>query len=224
MSATLRASGRMFTFCALFFATPCWALSRPVSRRTAGRLTAAAAASWAAQAVPVQATPSLLLKPYADNGVTFGIPDGWVPSVNELSDGRRLVAAVDPNDSDANVFIAFTPVAADYTSLGSFGTREYVGGTIIPECSKSKCSLANGDSIEGQMLEQATVRGNYVYDYTIESAQGDKRHLRSLFSIAASSSARTTQTLVTLTAQCLEPRYVELAPTFNAVIDSFKYA
>lgn len=39
---------------------------------------------------------------------------------------RQLVAAVDPTDSNLNAFIVFTPIAADYTSLGSFGTIDYV--------------------------------------------------------------------------------------------------
>ena len=58
-----------------------------------------------------------------------------------------------------------------------------------------------------------------VYDYIIEQKGGPKRHLRSLFTIKADGAS---SIIISLTAQCLESRHAALAPTFKAVIDSFK--
>jgi len=169
-----------------------------------------------------QSTAASDLRMYKDSryGVSFGIPMAWEATPNELPDGRRLVLASDPNDSDTNVFIAFTPIRPDYSSLGSFGNIDYVASTVIPSCSSNgACRFANGDAIEGRMISSAVRKGNYVYDYTIEQKNGPKRHLLSLFTVQADAGA---SILVSLTAQCLDSRYGELAPTFNAVIESYK--
>lgn len=153
-------------------------------------------------------------------GVSFSVPSGWEAVPQELADGRKIVLASDPSDENANVFIAYTPIRPDYSSLGSFGTIDYVASTVIPKCGASgECRFANGDTIEGLMLSSDTVNGCYVYDYTIEQSRGPKRHLRSLFTIKADGGA---SVLIGLTAQCLEPRYAELASTYKQVLTSFK--
>ena len=162
------------------------------------------------------------LTSYTDSryGVSFGVPEGWSPVPQELPDGRRLVLASDPKDESSNVFIAFTPVRPDYSSLGSFGTIDYVASTVIPQCGAAgQCSFANGDGVEGRMISQETIKGCYVYEYTIEQSRGPKRHLRSLFTIQADGAA---SILVGLTTQCLDSRDAELASMYKAVINSFK--
>ena len=52
-----------------------------------------------------------------------------------------------------------------------------------------------------------------MYDYTVEQSRGPKRHLRSLFTIKQDGAA---SILIGLTAQCLESRYADLAPTYKA--------
>jgi len=162
------------------------------------------------------------LRPFKDSryGVSFGILAGWEATPNELADGRRLVLASDPSNSDTNIFIAFTPIRPDYSSLGSFGNIDYVASTVIPSCGQNgACRFANGDAIEGRMIASSVRKGNYVYDYTIEQKNGPTRHLLSLFTVQADAGA---SILVSLTAQCLDSNYAELAPTFNAVIESYK--
>ncbi len=129
--------------------------------------------------------------------------------------------AADPADNDANVFIAFTPIRPDYSSLGSFGTIDYVGNTVLPQCGDLSyaCSFEAGNDIDAKMLSKNTVGGNYVYDYTIQQKGGPKRHLRSFFTIKADAGA---SILVGLTAQCLDARYNELKPTFEKVLASYK--
>ena len=153
-------------------------------------------------------------------GVSFGVPEGWSAVPQELADGRRLVLASDPKDESSNVFIAFTPIRPDYSSLGSFGTIDYVASTVIPQCGPlGECRFANGDGVEGRMISQDEKKGCYVYEYTIEQSRGPKRHLRSLFTIKADGAA---SILVGLTTQCLESKNDELASTYKAVINSFK--
>ena len=192
-----------------------------LSRRAV--LLPALAAVLAGPATPVPpALAAAKLEEFSDSryDVSFGVPEGWKALPQELADGRRLVLASDPTDDSNNIFVAYTPIRPDYSSLGSFGTIDFVASTVIPQCGPNgQCSFANGDLVEGRMLSSETIKGCYVYDYTIEQSRGPKRHLRSLFTIKADGAA---SILVGLTAQCLEGKYAELAPTFKAVIASFK--
>merc|ERR1740123_763665 len=161
--------------------------------------------------------------------VSVGLPKGWEPITTSLTT-RILVAAADPKDPDFQVNLLFTSIASDYTSLGSFGTIDYVAAnTVIPPG-----SIAAGDVIEGKLLGQETVKGNYVYDYTnqellkmrvkgeIQSTLLPKRRLRSLFAVLPGGEQRASSTLVTLTAQCLDSKYAEYEPIMKAVIDSYQ--
>ena len=134
----------------------------PIGRRAA--LSSLAVLSGQASAVDKPGAELQLHKDreYGDN---FLVPSGWAASENELSGGRKLVAFADPGDSDSNIFILWTPLAADYTSLGSFGNINYVSSTFLPTCGsdRSACTLA-ADGIEGRLLESVAVRGSYVYD------------------------------------------------------------
>ena len=109
------------------------------------------------------------LETFSDSryGVSFNLPKGWTATPQELADGRKLVVASDPQDESANVFVAFTPIRPDYSSLGSFGTIDYMAATIIPQCGAyGECRFANGDAIEGRMLESAAKGSTYVRHVT----------------------------------------------------------
>ena len=150
-------------------------------------------------------------------GVSFELPEGWnAASPQQLGDGRRLVLATDPADESTNVFVAFTPIRPDYSALGSFGTIDYVANTVLPQCGDLSyaCSFDAGDQIDAKMLSKETVKGCYVYDYTIQQRGGPKRHLRSLFTIQADGGS---SLLVGLTAQCLDGKYSGLEATFKQV-------
>lgn len=161
--------------------------------------------------------------PFTDTryGVSVTLPSGWSAVPQNLPDGRRLVLATDPSDEtkNTNVFLSFTPIRPDYSSLGSFGTIDYVGSTLIPQCGVDPCKLKNGDGVEGRMLNTETVRGFYSYDYTIASNGGLTRRLQSLFTVKADGAS---SILISLTAQCIEDRYDAVADTFKGVLNSFK--
>lgn len=106
----------------------------------------------------------------------------------------------------------------------SFGNIDYVANTVLPACGsdRSSCKLEK-DGIEGKLLEQASVRGTYVYDYLIEQtlpSQQPTRHLRTLFTIGLEEGRG--KRLVSLTAQCTESKYPELSGIFKQIIDSYK--
>eukprot|EP00308_Calcidiscus_leptoporus_P012836 CAMPEP_0119357302 /NCGR_PEP_ID=MMETSP1334-20130426/5718_1 /TAXON_ID=127549 /ORGANISM="Calcidiscus leptoporus, Strain RCC1130" /LENGTH=226 /DNA_ID=CAMNT_0007371511 /DNA_START=25 /DNA_END=705 /DNA_ORIENTATION=- len=205
--------------CKVMQASPAHAVPHvTLSRRVLLPLLASAPLPWCVRSA--SAAPALSTLTDDEYGVSFALPTGWKTSESELSGGRKLIAAADPADIDFNVFIAYTPIAADYTSLGSFGNIDSVGLTLLPQCSGSSCTLA-ADGIQGKMLEEVAQAGAYVFDYSIEQVGQPIRRLRTLFSVQTEVGRG--KNLVTLTAQCKQARYEELAPTLRAVIESFKY-
>ena len=160
--------------------------------------------------------------------VSFSAPAGW-PSAGELQGSRYLYIAADPTEPDsANVVLTFQPLAADYTSLGSFGTQELVGNSLMPQCitgaggfagpASGLCTM-EADGIEGKMLGQSVVKGAYAYDYTIQQTGQTPRHLRTLFAVQTEEGRGLR--LVTLTAQCYESKYAELKPLYQKVLESY---
>ena len=187
-------------------------------------LLAAAAAAAFAGAPHSASAETLPLEKFDDASLSFMVPKGWNVAENTLGGTRRLVTIVDPKDTDANVFLAFTPVQGDYGSVGSFGTADYVATTLIPQCKDTsgfapttrKCTI-DDDGVEGTVRSSKETKGAYVYDYSIKQLGAPERRLRTLFTILDRSF------LVTLTAQCPEARYAELGPTYKEVLDSFKF-
>ena len=187
-------------------------------------LLAAAAAAAFAGAPQLAHAETLPLEKFDDASLSFMVPKGWNVAENTLGGTRRLVTIVDPKDTDANVFLAFTPVQGDYGSVGSFGTADYVATTLIPQCKDTsgfapttrKCTI-DDDGVEGTVRSSKETKGAYVYDYSIKQLGAPERRLRTLFTILDRSF------LVTLTAQCPEARYAELGPTYKEVLDSFKF-
>jgi len=191
-----------------------------IERRTLLPLVAAALATQGLLR-PALAEGSLPLSPFTDakHGVSFGIPTGWEPNESEIQGGRTLIAASDPKDVDFNVFIAYTPIRGDYSSLGSFGTVDYVATTMIPQCNLRSCTLES-DGIQGKLLESTSLKSSYVYEYTIEQTGSPTRLLRTLVSVEAKDGRG--DALVTLTAQCTQDRAAECRPTMKKIIESFK--
>ena len=90
----------------------------------------------------------------------------------------------------------------------------------MPQCGDLSyaCSFDKGDNIDAKMLSKETVKGNYMYDYTIQSKGGPKRRLQSLFTIQSDGAA---SILVGLTTQCLDARYGDYSATFKSVLTSY---
>ena len=134
--------------------------SQPALSRRA--LLPALAAAATVRPSPALAADALEQHTTGSYQVTFGAPAGWPVSEQELQGSRYLYIATDPAEPDsANVVLTFQPLAADYTSLGSFGTQQLVGNSLMPQCadrSGGGCTL-EGYGIEGKMLGTDTLKG-----------------------------------------------------------------
>lgn len=95
------------------------------------------AATTAAAAVTTTTMPSVAnaaddnsnLVSFTDPECNFSIlvPSTWERSVQELADRRKIVLYVDPKSQGKTLlFLAYTPVRDDFTSLSSFGSVENV--------------------------------------------------------------------------------------------------
>jgi len=90
-----------------------------------------------AWALPAATDPTTTI-PFQDLdcGFEIKIPSTWEKSVQTLSDRRKIILFIEPNytaaaaaaeeDDKTLLFIAYTPVRDDFTSLNSFGSVDQV--------------------------------------------------------------------------------------------------
>mmetsp|Transcript_4613 Transcript_4613/g.6015 ORF Transcript_4613/g.6015 Transcript_4613/m.6015 type:complete len:262 (+) Transcript_4613:153-938(+) len=167
-------------------------------------------------------SPSTQLSLYRDENLGFEvkIPATWVRSEQQLQDRRKIVLFVnsaEPEDKNDLVFVAYTPVRDDFTSLASFGSIDYVGqATILP-----KGELAGLDT-ENQMIFSESKKNAYYFDYTSKSPGQPKRHFRTIFALMQGATGGAGSVLVTITAQTLETRYIDLKNALDDIINSYQ--
>lgn len=140
------------------------------------------------------------------------VPKAWERTDTTIGtnnlDPRRIVVFKDPN-SQANVFIAYTPVQPDFTTLGAFGSILDVAKTIVPK----------GRGVESKLLKYEGRKGAYYYDYVIQPDGQPKRHLTTLFALITISG--TGECLATYTTSCLEDQWAALEPVYEKITNSF---
>mmetsp|Transcript_11337 Transcript_11337/g.14935 ORF Transcript_11337/g.14935 Transcript_11337/m.14935 type:complete len:219 (+) Transcript_11337:101-757(+) len=172
---------------------------------------------------PATAAEPLALETFKDptTGISVKVPSKWTSSIQQLPDRREINVWIDPNDTKSLVFIAFTPMRDDFTSLGSFGSVEQVAAqTILP---KGKLS---GVDVEAKMLSAVSAKQSYVFDYlqTVPNIQ-PTTHFRTIFTLLQGATGGAGAVLVTVTAQTPEERYQgELRGAFDDIIGSFSKA
>ena len=90
------------------------------------------------------------------------VPSDWEKSVQSLPDRRKIILYIKPNSGQKTLlFLAYTPVRDDFTSLGSFGSVDEVGqATILP-----KSTLAGVEGVESKMLSSESKKQAYFFDY-----------------------------------------------------------
>ncbi|GMH93114.1 hypothetical protein TrVE_jg8480 [Triparma verrucosa] len=158
------------------------------------------------------------LETYSDKDYAFSLkyPASWVATRQELADRRVLELFVDPSASDTSVFVAYTPVRDDYTSLSSFGSLDQVAQTsILP-----KGTLAGSD-VDSKMLSSESKNSAYYFDYVVALPDQPERHLQSIFALLPPASGSAGMTLVTITAQCLESDYPKRQGEIKSIIESY---
>lgn len=151
-------------------------------------------------------------------GFQLKVPTSWKMSEQALRDRRQLTLFVDEDGNKEDlVFIAYTPVRDDFTSLASFGSVEMVGqATILP-----KGQLA-GEDTDNEMISSESKKNAYYFDYTSKSPNQPKRHFRTIFTLVQGATGGAGAVLVTITAQTLESRYdAETKAMFDEIMNSY---
>lgn len=200
----------------------------PMSRRGLLESTVAAAA-----AVTTVGTGSLLIHPQNANAATttaltkyedpnckfsINLPTDWTQSTQNLPDRRKIVLYIKPDSNQKTlIFLAYTPVRADFTSLSSFGTVDEVAqATILP-----KGELAGQQGVESEMLSASSKQQAYFFDYTQKVPSQPETHFRTIFTLATGATGGAGSVLVTITAQTPESDYTDMKALFDDVIKSY---
>ena len=166
----------------------------------------------------------------ATNGFSLSVPSDWSQSEQTISDRRKLLLWRDPSDEATLLFIAYTPVRDDFTSLGSFGSVDEVAAqTIMP-----KGAMMNlEDDAAAKMISAVSQKQAYFFDYiqSIPAGGGPSTpaqstliptHFRAIFSLQKGTAGNNAGAmLVTMTAQTPEERYSSMKSTFDAIINSY---
>mmetsp|Transcript_31048 Transcript_31048/g.41031 ORF Transcript_31048/g.41031 Transcript_31048/m.41031 type:complete len:236 (-) Transcript_31048:407-1114(-) len=135
---------------------------------------------------------------------TFEVPSDWDESETIVSGGRKVVVFTNPQKPETNAFYAFTPLRGDYTSLGSFGTLDYVESVVLPF----------GPGVKSKLIESRSGNGMYYYDYTVEVTGKSAKRLKTIWAVVPDN-------LMTFTAQCERDDYDEYGSIISMIADSF---
>lgn len=170
------------------------------------------------------------LRPYQDQNCRFEIlvPNSWKQKEFQLPDRRKIVLLTADNEENVPekektvMFIAYTPVRDDYTSLSAFGTVEQVGQmTILPKGGVLPLD-SEQQQPESKLLEATSRQNTYLFDYLIK-IPGDLSavHHRALFYLAQGATGGAGSILVTMNLQIPEEKYVVLKPKIDLMFNSF---
>ena len=184
---------------------------------------AAATATMAFSSAPLAAiaASSTATSLYNDptHGFSIQVPSDWIQSTQRLPDRRQMQVWKDPSDDQTLLFIAYTPVRDDFTSLGSFGSVDVVAEqTIMP-----KGELAGVvDETSSRLLSAKSEKQAYFFDY-LQCVPGvvPETHYRTIFALAQGATGGAGAVLVTATLQTPEARYSKLQPVIDQVIASY---
>jgi hypothetical protein len=153
------------------------------------------------------------------HGFSISIPQEWTSTKSELQDRRTIFVWSDPSDPQTALFIAYTPVRDDFTSLASFGAVDQVAAqTILP-----KSALSNTPGVEAEMIAAESKKQAYLFDYyqSIANVQ-PPTHFRTIFTLQQGATGGAGAVLVTITLQAPEEKYkASLKPVFDTIIDSY---
>ncbi|CAI5952887.1 unnamed protein product, partial [Closterium sp. NIES-65] len=146
---------------------------------------------------------------------TFQVPAGWVRS--EGTAGVRQVIAFHPPDrTDANVTILITPLAADFTSLGSFGTVDAFAETLVNGLDRSWQPSPGQKAV---LLGAKSANDAYLVEYTLQKPSEPCVHL---YSAVATGQNVWYNNLFTFTGQYPEDEAATFKPTVDKIVKSFR--
>jgi PsbP len=167
----------------------------------------------------------------AVHGFSIQVPSSWQQIQETLMDRRTILVWTDPTDTATSLFIAYTPVRDDYTSLGSFGSVDQVAAqTILPKQSGKLMNenLSEDDLPQAKMLSAVSAKQAYIFDYIQQVGPIAKQqqspsltHFRTIFTLAQGATGGAGAVLVTITAQAPQDRYDAIQSTMDTIINSY---
>ena len=196
--------------------THLWNVDGSFLNRRQWLLSTSATAWGLSSAAPARA--AMQFSSYKDpTGFTLQVPSDWNFSEQTLPDRRSINVWTDPKDPTTLLFVAYTPVRDDFTSLGSFGSVDQVANqSILP-----KGQMA-GQDVQATLIQAVAAKQAYLFDYKqmVPNVQPET-HYRVIFSLQPGATGGAGAMLVTITCQTPEERYQELKPTLDSIIDSY---
>jgi hypothetical protein len=129
------------------------------------------------------------------------------------------------------MYIAYTPVRDDFTSLSSFGSVDAVAqATILP-----KGELGGNADKNSKMISATSKKNAYYFDYVstpvipVEAGKGEggmlkelkTKHFRTIFTLLNNQGTVAGSTLVTITMQTNEDVYGDWRGVFDEIVESF---
>lgn len=170
-----------------------------------------------------------------DYGFRVSIPAEWKKTSQTLSGRRKALFFTEDSSNevgaiDTLMYIAYTPIRDDFTSLASFGSVDQVAqATILPK------GELGGNADDSKMLSAVSKKNAYYFDYTttpvvpVEPGSGSGAltkklkplHFRTIFTLLPLKEGAGS-TLVTVTMQTSEEKYEGLKGVFGEIVDSFE--
>jgi PsbP len=152
------------------------------------------------------------------HGFSISVPTNWPKSEQEISDRRKIIVWGNPIDPKTALFVAYTPVRDDFTSLASFGPVETVAQqTILP-----KGEFAGFEGVQAEMLAAESKKSAYFFDYTQQIANlQPNTHFRTIFTLQQGATGGAGAVLVTITLQTPEEQYSSYKSIFDSIMDSY---
>lgn len=204
-----------------------------VSRRTAllgvALVSVTTATGLPSQAVADVNVESTLYENAAD-GFRLQVPKNWTVAEGKAEDGTATKGGivVYPEGASAravNATVVVTPVAPDFTKLGSFGSALDFGQNMVNSMDRSflirsAWKKPTGSVQTAQLVDATTKRGMYYVEYKLQKPEEGRKYLESLVAL---SNNGTYNRLYTLTLQCPEDEIEKYQPDFDTFLKSFEY-
>eukprot|EP01031_Cornospumella_fuschlensis_P031765 gene31765-38394_t len=135
---------------------------------------------------------------------SFQYPSAWIRNDGQISGRRAVTAFVDPNHADTSVSIVYSPIAADFTKLGSLGGKDALRLYLVPQ----------GNGVTAEVLDERTSGDTYFVEYLLSTPSFQNRHIQSILAL------RPSEAIVGLTVQVPEDVFQVEKDTINAISKS----
>ncbi|GMH34355.1 hypothetical protein BSKO_02189 [Bryopsis sp. KO-2023] len=165
----------------------------------------------------------------SEGGFRLRLPKNWTVTEATAEEGtvtnRGVVVYPEGESARAvNATVVVTPVAPDFTKLGSFGSPLDFGQNMVNSMDRSFLVRSAFKKVVGnvqtaQLVDASSMRGMYYVEYKLQKPEEGRKYLESL--VALSNNGRYNR-LYTLTLQCPEEEIEKYQPQFNTFLKSFE--